>query len=872
MLDNIKIGTKIVSSFIIVIAITITIVLVNFKGFRTLENNQHEFANVKLPSITNLQIILEAQSAVWVGERGLALRRFNEPDVRQAQYTYIENALERADKAWKIVETLPKTPEEIQIWQRFVPKWETWKQGGEEFIRLNRDKDRLTQQGISADDPRILRFDEEIINHSLTRRPVVYAAQDLLRELVVETQRACDAMDQEVDVANAKNVNYAIILTILGIIASLIIAIALTRSIIKPMSKGVEMMQELAQGHLGNRLNLHRQDEIGVLANAMDSFADDLQNTVIGTMKKIAEGDLAINVKAKDNQDEISPAMLSTIHSLRSLIAEVNALSNAAIDGRLNFRADKSKFKGEYANIISGMNTTVQTLVGHLDSIPMPVTVMDKNLNILYINNAGARVGGIPQESAIGRRCSDIFKTTDCNTSKCACSLALASKRTANSETDAHPNGLDLQVAYSGVPITNQSGDVVAVMEFIQDLTEIKKGQQRTQKIAEYQETEIAKISDVLKSIAEGDLTVTYQTHEAVEETKEVKAGFDLLGESLRATLDGLNDTLSQVNDAVDQVASGSQQVSDASQSLSQGATEQASSLEEITSSMVELGSQTKQNAEGATQASKLAASARDAAGQGNNRMQEMLKAMVEINTSSSQVSKIIKVIDEIAFQTNLLALNAAVEAARAGVHGKGFAVVAEEVRNLAQRSAKAAKETTELIEGSVQRVNGGTEIAKQTAKALEEIVLGVAKVTDLIGEIASASNEQSVGINQVNEALGQIDQVTQANTTTAEESAAASEELSSQAVHVKTMISRFELRGGTTRNFEASRPQLRPPVHTNARQLMEPRTLQSARQSVKPQIVGMRKNDGFDKNGNKRKVIDPKSVIALDDDEFGKF
>jgi methyl-accepting chemotaxis protein len=213
---------------------------------------------------------------------------------------------------------------------------------------------------------------------------------------------------------------------------------------------------------------------------------------------------------------------------------------------------------------------------------------------------------------------------------------------------------------------------------------------------------------------------------------------------------------------------------------------------------MTEMASQTKLNAENATQANQLASQTRSAAESGNGRMQDMVAAMAEINEAGKSISNIIKVIDEIAFQTNLLALNAAVEAARAGRHGKGFAVVAEEVRNLAARSAKAAKETAELIEGSVEKTKNGTEIAEATREALGEIVSSVSKVTDLVGEIAAASNEQAQGIAQTNQALGQIDQVTQQNSASAEESAAASEELSGQAMHMKEMMGRFKVKART--------------------------------------------------------------------------
>jgi methyl-accepting chemotaxis protein len=297
----------------------------------------------------------------------------------------------------------------------------------------------------------------------------------------------------------------------------------------------------------------------------------------------------------------------------------------------------------------------------------------------------------------------------------------------------------------------------------------------------------IRKVSKVAELIAEGDLNISLDIN-----TKDEVGN---LATSFRKMAENLNEVMTNMSIAAEQVASGSKQVSDSSMALSQGATEQASSVEELTASLEEIAVQTKLNADSANEANQLAEIAKENAAQGNAQMKEMLKAMDEINDSSSNISKIIKVIDEIAFQTNILALNAAVEAARAGQHGKGFAVVAEEVRNLAARSANAAKETTEMIEGSIKKVDGGTKIANQTADALSKIVDNIAKVSNIVGNIAVASNEQASGIAQVNQGIIQVSDVVQTNSATSEESAAASEELSSQAELLRNQVSRFKLK-----------------------------------------------------------------------------
>jgi methyl-accepting chemotaxis protein len=255
-----------------------------------------------------------------------------------------------------------------------------------------------------------------------------------------------------------------------------------------------------------------------------------------------------------------------------------------------------------------------------------------------------------------------------------------------------------------------------------------------------------------------------------------------------------LNDALRDIKVSAEQVNTSAGQVAGGAHALSQGSTEQASTVEELSAAMDEISNETKVTAQKSGEANNVAELMRTEVIKSNTKMDEMSEAMQDITNKSNEIEKIIKTIDDIAFQTNILALNAAVEAARAGAAGKGFAVVADEVRNLAQKSAEAAKNTTTLIEGTIESVANGGRITEETAEALQIVASNVGKVTGLIGEITKASNEQAERISQITNGIEQISSVIQTNSATAEESAAASEELSAQATMMYDLISRFQL------------------------------------------------------------------------------
>ncbi len=794
-----------------------------------------------------------------------------------------------------------------------------------------------------------------------------------------------------------------------------------------PIRVATEHLAEVATGNLEREVPtvyLRKQDEIGKLAAVIQSISADLREKTAAA-RSISQGNLDVKISVKSEADLLSQSMESVVHSLQALISETGFLTQQAVEGSLLTRGDQRKFEGGFQAIVSGINHTLDTLVGHIDSIPLPVFTVDREFTILYINQSGAELFNQLPHQIIGAKCYEQFQTDHCQSSHCACGIAMEQGRKETAATAAHPNGAALDISYTGIPIRNEDGAVIGALEVIVDQTEIKQAVRIGQKQADYQRNEVLKMIANLNRLAAGDLQCRLEVDPTDEDTAALGADFDRINRSLgeciaaihrmtadvnllseaavagrlderadvalhhgeyREIVDGFNRTLDtitaplneagqvlermslndytvamvgnyhgllsdfkeavnqlqtrlltiqdvvvrvsrgdttrlldlaqvgkrsandqmlpalitmmrniqdlieavnqitteagrgnlkargqveryqggfreliggvnatldtviapmnevaavleemaqgkldcqvdgayqgdfavikdtlnetlqsfnrllgEINAAAAQVTAGSRQVSDSSQTLSNGSAEQASAIEELTATLEEIGAQTKQNAVRANQANQLVTEARNHAVAGNDQMQAMVDSMREIDKASLNISRIIKVIDEIAFQTNILALNAAVEAARAGQHGKGFAVVAEEVRNLAARSANAAKETATLIEGTVQTVSLGTKNANQTAEALSRIVAGVETAAALVGEIAAASNEQATGIAQVNMGITQVSQVTQSNSATSEQSAAASQELFSQAELLRSMVGQFQLKGETS-------------------------------------------------------------------------
>lgn len=623
-----------------------------------------------------------------------------------------------------------------------------------------------------------------------------------LAELISYQQHLAMADGESAGLLAVSTRTLIIQLLVAALVMSFLLAWFITRSVTQPIARCIRIAEDVAKGDLDVDVRVDSTDEVGKLMAAMSvqvaklkALIEDMNrmskahdsgdidvampvNEYQNSFRTMAEGVnamvfgyVAMNKKAlacvmefgqgnfeaplerfPGKKAFINESVEQVRGNLKALIADALMLSQAAVNGKLAARADVNRHQGDFRKIVQGVNETLDAVINPLNVAAKYVEDISKGvIPSLITDNYNGDFNLIKNNlNVVVKMMNDLLRETDG-----LVKAALGGQLTTRANAALFAGGWHQLV--SGV---NQTLDSV-----LQPINEA---------------------SGILEKVAARDMTARVKGDYQGDHAK--------IKNSLNTAVENLDKALSQVSEGASQVASASEQISAGSQSQAQGANEQASSLEEISSSLEEIASMTKQNADNANQAKNLSGEADNNARQGTEAMARMSGAIGRIKESSDQTAKIVKTIDEIAMQTNLLALNAAVEAARAGEAGRGFAVVAEEVRNLAQRSAQAAKNTADMIGESVRNADDGVKIAHEVSSSFEQIAVSSKKVNDLIAEIAAASKEQSQGIDQVTTAVSQMDKVTQQNAANSEESASASEELSSQAQELQSMVAQFAL------------------------------------------------------------------------------
>jgi methyl-accepting chemotaxis protein len=632
---------------------------------------------------------------------------------------------------------------------------------------------------------------------------------------------------------------------IAALIIGVLLAFTLSRGIVRPLRKAVDVADAVKQGRLDNVIETGAQDETGRLLASLDDMQTALrardakdadfrgQIAAIHRAQAVIEFDMDGTIR--DVNENFARLMGYTrqevIGKHHSLFAEPAVAASPAYRdfwaklnrGEPDIGNYKRIAKGgrevwiqasynpipdvngkpfkvvKYASDVTEQMVNTADMAGQLAAIGKAQAVIEFDMDgtVRKINDNFARVMGYSANEVVGRHHSMFADPAFAASGEYRAFWAKLNRgeNDIGSYMRIAKGGREVWIQASYNPIPDANGKPFKVVKYASDVTTSMLAQQQLQ-------LAVAQTQESVQFAIDGDLTHRIPM---AGKTGDLEA----LCRGINSMLESTADLVKRVKAATSEVQTGAEEISKGNTNLSQRTEEQASSLEETASSMEEMTSTVKQTADNAGQANQLAMAARQQAEKGGAVVSSAVTAMSGINAASKKIADIIGVIDEIAFQTNLLALNAAVEAARAGEQGRGFAVVATEVRNLAGRSATAAKEIKALIKDSVSKVDEGSRLVDESGQTLEEIVTAVKKVTDIVAEIAAASREQSSGIEQVNKAVMQMDQTTQQNAALVEEAAAASQAIVEQAQALNAMVARYEVGGepvAPTRNDRRNR------------------------------------------------------------------
>ncbi len=746
---NFKIRTKLLFGFGSGVILTIVLAII---GTTAINSVHSSYEHILTYTEKRVESLLKANNSVTDLRRnvvavGLYTGNVEKIEMYQSAidnaYTEITN---NVDTYWQLVETDTSLSDSIvQDRKQSVAKL----------------RDSLASYKSNISDKVIIAAEQDDVE---SVRTIIATGAQTITELTTNISKLVDATQQVMTNASQQTTNKSknaivilIIMSILIVVMSMVVALLIANAMTRPIRELLLSAKSIAKGDLNVNLSTNSTDELG----------------------------------------QLSSSFLEMSQTMGNLVEDIKGLSNNLDRGILGSTIDISKYKGAYSDVAEGINKTTSDLVNdtlYILNVMQSFAKGDFNAPMKVYENDKVLATNIVESIRT------LLKSINTDITKLVQSAiaGVLSTRVNPHEFEGDwkqlANNLnELMVAVS-TPIaeTQQVLEEVAKGNFYVRIQGEYKGDFLAMKTSlnstiEAISSYINEVSGVLKEMSAQNFDV--------EITRAYLGDFTEIKDSINHIIYVFNEILWDINSGAAQLTSGSKYISDTSLHLANGAIEQAESVDKLSRTIDEIYTHTGENEANAEAANTLSSNAKDYAAKSDEYMKEMLLAMKEINASSDNISSVIKIINDIAFQTNLLALNAAVEAARAGDYGKGFAVVAEEVRNLAIRSQDAAKQTTNLIEGSKQRVDKGTRIANVTADALNNIVDRINKVSGIVSEIFSASTSQRESTDFLNQETVIINKVTQKNSAMSEEAAASSQELLSQAEMFRNMVSKFKLK-----------------------------------------------------------------------------
>ncbi len=738
-MSSLKIRTRLFVGFGVIVLLLLTLSVVSFHNMSSIYEQVQNYSTRSLPNANHLwQIRRDMVSVERYLYQGVAN---TDPSLMKKAYDLA--ASEEEDIYKELAEfrkTTRQTPATIDDLEKSIKKLSAIR---EEIIKID------TSNTADANANAIKMINEKYI-----------PAYDEVagKVMVIFNSQQDRAKQQDITAKESKSTSdyTVIIVSVFSLLASVFIALYITRTITKPIGEVKAAAEAISSGNLNVNIRAAGKDEINELAHAFIKLRDtillltDKINSLSGEFKK---GDIEAKIDTSVFEGEykiVAEAINSMGGSLIDDTLEImNGLRNIG-DG--NFNAELRKFPGKKA-----------VFNQQFDSLKNNLTSMSRELFTLI---SAATDGKLDSRINSSNYKGDWNKLTD---------------------------GLNNLLQAVSVPI-NEANDILDQLSagnFNVSVNKSLKGSfaammRSFDKMVDSTSSYIDEITDVLGTISECDLRKSIK-REYVGQFNQIKVAINNIGETLRKTI-------TEIKSSSENVLAGAKQISMTSMDLANGASKQASSVEELNASIITINEQTHQTAAKSQSANEFSKKSMESAEVGNKEMLRMLDSMNEIKEASKNISKIIKVIDDIAFQTNLLALNAAVEAARAGEHGKGFAVVAEEVRSLAGRSQQAVKDTSILIDDTLAKINAGTQTAQLSADSLRKIVSDTDSVCKIINDIYVATKEQTEGISQITIGINQISEVVQVNSSTSEESAAAAQELNSQSELLSEMVAQFSI------------------------------------------------------------------------------